>query len=78
MILNIYKIEQSINRDYDVYDSAVVLAATPEDAQKMLPSEHTNIRLEWAEPEHVKVTLLGVALRAYDKPQVICASYNFG
>ena len=38
--MNIYLISQSVNNDYDTYDSAVVAAETEADARLIHPSEH--------------------------------------
>ena len=38
--MNIYKISQTVNNDYDTYDSAVVVASSPEEAQWIHPSEY--------------------------------------
>ncbi len=37
--MNIYKISQEINQDYDSYDSAIVIAKGPDEAQRMNPGK---------------------------------------
>ena len=36
----IYLISQSVNNEYDTYDSAVVIAESPEEAKKIHPNEN--------------------------------------
>ena len=78
----LYLISQSEVRGYDTYDSAVVIAASEEEAR------HTNFSFGWCDdPEKVDVTYLGVAdpdmvatMRAYARVDSIkvCASFNAG
>jgi hypothetical protein len=39
--MNIYKVEQYINNDYDTYDSFVVIAETEQEARETPPSPFT-------------------------------------
>lgn len=81
--MNIYKISQSINNNYDTYDSAVVIAASVEEARNTLPSPTAYFATlghwdTWAEsPDQVEVELIGTALEG-SVPRVVCASFNAG
>jgi hypothetical protein len=78
--MNLYRISQSENFDYDTYDSAVVAAETEQEARSIHPGSgkwgsefHT-----WASsPEVVKVELIGTADPSIELG-VICASFNAG
>lgn len=80
--MNLYLISQTVNKEYDTYDSAVVAAVSEDDARSMPPYGH-NIRWSdgllryWASPKYVHVTYLG---KADDKVNlgVVCASFNAG
>jgi len=82
--MNIYLISQGVNDDYDTYDSAVVIAATLDDAQLMHPegAQWRDGRWSrggntWAPPEKVAAQMIGTA-GPNDTPNVICASFNAG
>lgn len=90
--MNIYRISQSKNQQYDSYDSAVVIAAN-EDQAKMIHPNGNNIQwnkgkliikiLEddrsWViNPNYIQVELIGKAKTQEKKPRVICASFNAG
>ncbi len=72
--MNLYKISQTANDDYDTYDSAVVVAASVEEAQRMRPNDST---YGWADWTNVRVQYLGVADQSLVKG-TICASFNAG
>lgn len=78
-VLNLYRISQTENNDYDTYDSAVVAAETPDEASRVHPS----ISNEWdshcwaSAPEQVTVELIGTAKEG-TTVGVICASFNAG
>ena len=82
--LNIYKIKQNANKDYDTYDSAVVIANSAQEAQQMQPEQDEqgfspdSREFNWAAPEDVIVTYIGIAEPAFTKPCVIVSSYNAG
>ena len=40
--MNIYKLSQTINDDYDTYDSCIVIAENEEEAVKVHPSSYQN------------------------------------
>jgi hypothetical protein len=89
--MNLYKISQDSNCNYDTYDSAVVCAENEEMARNIIPrnslldegvmpasTDWSNPNTGWcASPDLVKVELIGVASPGL--PQgVICASFNAG
>lgn len=54
--LNIYLLKQSINNEYDTFDSAVVIAENEEEARKIHPSGLvTHINYD----EHMQLTWMG-------------------
>ena len=85
--MNLYRISQSENRNYDTYDSAVVAADSPEDAQGIHPGDYGEG--EWTPAYHgqqgtwvwdkskVTVELIGMADPSI-KRGVILASFNAG
>jgi len=84
--MNLYRISQTANCDYDTYDSAVVVAENAEEAQNMNPSDGHQLSKEyWNDPfstwtttlKDVKVVYLGKADKSLDKG-VVCASFNAG
>ena len=78
--MNLYLISQTVNNDYETYDSAVVAALDAPKAQCMHPNPlsreypHT----DWAEPKDVSVRLIGLAAPDITEPCVILASFNAG
>ena len=44
--MNLYKISQSANNDYDTYDSAIVAAENEEEARKINPCKYDPYR-DW-------------------------------
>lgn len=76
--LFLYLIEQGENTNYDTYDSAVVVAASLEEAQQTYPSSFGWGGGAWANsPNKVKVTYLGIAKEELTKG-VVCAFFNAG
>ena len=80
----LWLISQTMNQDYDTYDSAVVAAETIKKARYTSPSEFCEnwdgkavAYDSWCAADYVKVTLLGLAIEG-TKPGVICASFNAG
>ena len=87
--MNIYKISQTVNIDYDTYDSAIVYARSEEEAKYMNPDSYyklewwedtTNYCYTWCHPEFVTVELLGEATDkiTITEAGVILASFNAG
>jgi hypothetical protein len=90
--MKLYRISQSVNRGYDTYDSAVVCAASEDEARLIRPYWATSKYLyptyqsyndsdreydrTWCIPEHVQVTYLGET--HLTEVEVICASFNAG
>lgn len=81
--LNLYLISQSVNCEYDTYDSAVVCAETEEKARLVNPdgSDDWDGKKEsgygdWCDARDVKVTLIGTAMP--NIKGVVCASFNAG
>lgn len=82
--VNIYKLSQTVNNNYDTYDSCVVAAEDAEIARRMHPDGTTGIWWNdqhwntWAyELEQVTVTLIGETIGDHTS-RVICASFNAG
>ena len=85
--MNIYLISQNHNNDYDTYDSAVVVAATAEDARVMHPNGRNEDMLDqnkndkscdWvSDPLLVDTKFIGVAAKNLQR-SVILASFNAG
>ena len=79
--MKLWLISQNANLGYDTYDSAVVAAATEEEAR----STHPRSNRSWGErfpdwcetPEQVTAVLIGDALPGTGAG-VICASFNAG
>lgn len=78
----LYLVEQTVNQNYDTYDSFVVAAQNEEVAKNTHPSGRAG---DWEEPysswcnspDEVAVTLLGEAVEGTEYG-VILASYNAG
>lgn len=89
--MNIYHISQKSNRDYDTYDSAVVIANTESEARRIDPGSEQREKVRYLEdipaedyfhtwvrdPDKVSCTLIGETT-LYTVPCVICASFNAG
>ena len=84
--MNIYLISQSVNNGWDTYDSAVVVAKSPADAQTIHPSgrpEPTRIEdsddsmTAWCAQYEVKIEEIGVIFEGQERG-VVCASFNAG
>ena len=88
--MNLYLIRQNINRDYDTYDSAVVIANSEEEAKTIHPEGYRwkdnkwrggwaidLANKTWCHPEHVTVELIGTATYG-DAGDVLIASFNAG
>jgi len=44
---NIYRISNEVNNDYDTYDSAIVVADSPEDAKLVHPSSDAETKVKF-------------------------------
>ena len=84
--MKLFKIYQNINRGYDTFDSAVVVANSAEEAQKIHPYDGSDDFLlydDWvSRPDLVSVIYLGEVVGEPDDDiypgAVICASFNAG
>ena len=73
--MNLYKISQEVNNDYDTYDSAIVAAKTKEEAKNISPSKY--IDDQWCLPVYVNVEFIGRAKKC-TYAGVILASFHAG
>jgi len=84
--MKLFKIYQNINKGYDTYDSAVVIANSAEDAQKIHPNDSSgdfSMYDSWvSRPDLVSVIYLGEVVGEPDSDiypgAIICASFNAG
>lgn len=80
--MNLYLISQTININYDTYDSAVVAAESEEAARMTHPNEEANWDGKeykygtWCNANDVTVKYIGKAAEGISG--VICASFNAG
>lgn len=84
--MNLYKIWQTVNDDYDTYDSAVVAADSEQEAILMHPDGTSEVNKKrftnddysgWCESKDVQVSKIGTANNGFVKG-VIVASFNAG
>ena len=81
--MNLYLISQSVNNDYDTYDSAVVCAPTESAARTIHPEGHVVVAIAppnwdaWCGLLDVEVELIGKAHEGSEQG-VVCASFNAG
>jgi hypothetical protein len=77
--MNLYLISQSVNNDYDTFDSAIVAAESDEDARRMHPGgDYDEPGRTWtADQSKVQVELIGIA-KEDTKAGVVLASFNAG
>jgi hypothetical protein len=80
--MNLYRISQKVNIDYDTYDSAVVCAESEEAARSMHPSGREWDGAwerwgDWCAKDDVQVELVGKAEDTIERG-VVCASFNAG
>lgn len=84
--MKLFKIYQNINKGYDTYDSAVVVANSAEEAQKIHPNDSSgdfSMYDSWvSRPDLVSVIYLGEVVGEPDSDiypgAIICASFNAG
>lgn len=77
--MNIYRISQTFNLDYDSYSSAVVLATSICEAKTIFPGEidgRNDVYNSWCEPIHVSVELIGISTMTEIKCRVLVALYT--
>lgn len=76
--MKLFKISQTVNKDYDTYDSAVVCAENVDEARKMHPYGNFGYTLEdWCDMKDVEVEYIGEA-GSNVKKGVIVASFHAG
>lgn len=84
--MNIYKISSGL-RDWDTYDSAIVVARDESVAARIHPSRFVSpdeawwldkMMDDWVRPRDVTVTLVGKADEGIPEKTVLCASFNAG
>lgn len=80
--MKLYLIKQSVNQNYDTYDSAVVAALSEDDAKMTHPSGVDADMKYWGDswcktPDEVSVEYIGEAPQITER-EVICASFNAG
>ena len=80
----LYLISQTVNNDYDTYDSAVVCAINPEAARAIHPRGDGKVTQpvmedydSWCGLGDVQVNEIGIAAD-HIAPGVVCASFNAG
>ena len=84
--MKLFKIYQNINKGYDTYDSAVVIANSAEEAQKIHPNDSSgdfSMYDSWvSRPDLVSLIYLGEVVGEPDSDiypgAIICASFNAG
>lgn len=86
--MNLYLISQSERNNYDTYDSAVVVAETPNQAKQIHPNgdKYSEDIKTWEKPygswatspKNVTAQYIGKAKRGLKNGTVICASFNAG
>ncbi|WP_404975676.1 hypothetical protein NBT14_04245 [Weissella paramesenteroides] len=87
--MNLYKISQNTNNNWETYDSAVVVANSVEKARQIIPAHwmrgwlpDEDDRDSWVAPEEVHVEFIGVVDADYlDKLNgrtTVVSSYNNG
>lgn len=75
--MKLFLLEQSHKTGYDTYDSAVVTAKNAEEAVRISCEKLSYGRAWPKEPEHVKATLIGTAVKG-SAPGIVCSSFNAG
>lgn len=82
--MNIYLLKQSKHRDYDTFDSCVVIAKSEKDALSIKPydndpdhDESVNFPSWPIDKADIQVTDLGLAHPGSERG-VVCASFNAG
>lgn len=80
--LKVYLLTQGVVRNWDTYDSCVVIAASKGDARRIHPSGKdrwdSNTWLRLIQVGKVNVTEIGMANGKQVAGTVVCSSYNAG
>lgn len=83
-MLFLYLLTQTVNQEYDTYDSCVVVAKDEISAKSIQPSGRPIAEYEqvgfynWAPPSEVNSQFIGIAHSDLNDGDVICASFNAG
>lgn len=76
--MRLYKLSQSVNNDYDTYDSCIVAAENTEEARNIHPGAYLHWEMYcWCSVENVQVEYIGEAREGIERG-VILASFNAG
>lgn len=76
--MNLYLITQTVNNDYDTYDSAIVCAKDATAAKQFHPGRRQWDSMTWCDtPDQVKVKLIGTAAPGRSEG-VVLSSFNAG
>lgn len=88
---NIYKLERTDDIGYDEFDSFLVVSRDEQTARFTHPYKNTfwhddHKKWErdsycdyyWADPNSIKITLIGKTIKAQPEGTVLCASFNAG
>ena len=80
--MKLYRIFQTVNNDYDTFDSAIVCAESEEDARSIEPRggvcpDKPEPYSSWAQKKDVQVEYIGEAKEGLSRG-VVCASFNAG
>ena len=70
--MNIYLLKRTDEVDYDEYDSAVIVAESPEEAQKIMYDAHHGYE-GWPTEDYVVITEVDSAVKG-----PVCESFNAG
>lgn len=73
--MNLYRISQTVNNDYDTYDSAVVCAADEAAAKAIHPGMDDDSSTWCVIPDEVTAELIGTAAPGLPEG-VVVASFN--
>jgi hypothetical protein len=92
--MNIYRVSQTINNDWDTYDSFVCIAESEKIARHMHPCGHLMTGDQWKEnkmswgswafsPDDVRVEFIGVSIYPIDdtieeQRRIVCSSFKAG
>ena len=78
--MKLFLITQSVNDNYDTYDSMVVVAEDMDDAKNFTGEKHHSSRMysSWADFKDLQGEEIGIADPKYKKMEIICASFNAG
>ena len=76
--MNLYKISQDKNNGWDTYDSAIVCAASEDEARLINPEGGWTTYSSWCQsPDDVTVELIGTAVEDTNRG-IVLASFNAG